>query len=112
MDELFDSDIPWRLQPLPRDVSPPLDPSTPDGLGLVYADVVALELHLASVEADLASYRELVQTSLERLAALTARLTRQNAVIQDQTRQIRALLGMVPVDARRDQHDPDDDPCP
>jgi hypothetical protein len=95
-DLLFDTDIPWRLRPTPPDVTPPLDPSTPDGLGLVYADVIALETHLASVQADLVTYRELVQISLERIAALTTTLR-----IRDAT--IRRFMGVI--DDRADDDD-------
>lgn len=110
MDELFDSDIPWHWPSMPPDVDPPLDPSTPDGLGLVYADVLALEAHLSSVQADLASYRELVRASLEQTAALTTRLHQQSARIAMQAQQIRDLLGMVTVDDRRDTPDVNADP--
>lgn len=87
-DVLFDTDIPWRSRPVPPDVSPPLDLSTPDGLGLVYADVIALEVHLASVQADLAVYRELVQISLELIASMTATIQKRDATI-------RRFMGLV-----------------
>lgn len=95
-DLLFDTDIPWRWRSTPETVATSLDPSTPDGLGLVYADVIALETHLASVQADLVTYRELVQISLERIAALT-----QTLRIRDAT--IRRFMGVI--DERPDDDD-------
>lgn len=58
----------------------------------MYADHVALETHLASVEADLVSYRELVHVALDRLSALTVTLRRQQERLLDQSRQIRELM--------------------
>lgn len=92
-DGLFDDDIPWRLRPLtPAERVGAATASTPDLVGLLSADVVNLETHLASVTADLASYRELVQTSLDCIVDLTAQLAKARARILDQQQQIRQLL--------------------
>lgn len=91
---LFDSDIPWGLPPAPRDVPQWLEPSTPDDLGMLYADLLAQEAHLSSVQADLVIYRELVQRALDHLSDLTAVVQKQNVRLVDQSRQIRELMGL------------------
>lgn len=95
-DDLYDTDIPWHLPPMPRIVPQPDEPSTPDDLGWLYADMMATEAHLTSVQADLASYRELVQRALECMADLTATLRKRDATIADQAQQIRALMDCDP----------------
>lgn len=96
LDELFDTDIPWRLQPSPPDIPQSLDPSTPDVFGMMYADLVATEAHLSSVNADLASYRELVHVALDTIADLTAVVRKQNGRLLDQAQQIRDLMELRP----------------
>lgn len=92
-DDLYSSDIPWDLPPVPLDVpSSTLEASTPDVLGLLYADDVEQEAHLSSVQADLTSTRELVHVALDRVSALTALVQKQNARLADQAQQIRALM--------------------
>jgi hypothetical protein len=90
---MFDDEIRWRLPPVP-----PLNPipdysaSTHDLVGMLTADVIALEAHLASVTADLAITRELVQQALDHIVRLTAQLDKSRVRVLDQQRQIRALL--------------------
>lgn len=92
-DEMYWDEIPWRLDAVPqRSPIPDHDPSTPDLLGMMTADVLALETHLESVTADLAMYRELVQQALDRIVSLTAQLKAKDARILDQTRQLRELM--------------------
>lgn len=92
-DDFYADEMHWRLRPVPpADRMFSFDVSTPDLVGLMTADVLALEAHLASVTADLAVYRGLVQIGLDHIAILTAQLTKQNARLLDQTRQIRELM--------------------
>jgi hypothetical protein len=92
--DLFDTDIPWSLSPAPKDVPSALDPSTPDLVGMLYADYLTLEAHLSSVQADLACYRELVQRALDQVSDLTAVVQKQNVRLTDQSRQLRELMGI------------------
>lgn len=88
-DELFDTDIPWALAPVPARPRVDLEPSTADELGWVYADLVASEVHFASVDADLEMYRDLLHQALAQVATLTALVQKQTVKLQDQARQLR-----------------------
>lgn len=98
--ELYDSDIPWGLPPLPAPTALELEPSTPDELGWVYADLVASEVHFASVDADLEMYRALLSQALAQLTALSTVVQKQNSRIVDLQRQIRELLDLPPLEVR------------
>jgi chromosome segregation ATPase len=105
MDPIYADEIPWRLTPAAKpsfDVSP----STADERGMLYADILALEQHLASVQADCAAYRELAQTAIEQVADLSRQLRQKDRRLADQQDQIRRLLGSVDDQQRSRGHGP------
>jgi ornithine cyclodeaminase/alanine dehydrogenase-like protein (mu-crystallin family) len=100
-DDFYSDDILWGLPPVQLTVrSSTLEPSTPDLLGLLYADYVEQEAHLSSVQADLTTTRELVHRALDRVSVLTALVQQQNARLADQAQQIRALMKCDPGQGR------------
>jgi len=98
-DWLFDTDIPWRWRP-PLPPIPACDVSTPDVIGLIYADVIALELHVASLQADVQQYRTLAQVSLDKVVQLSELLRQRDAKIAEHREHIRVLLNWKAADDR------------
>lgn len=97
MEDIFDDEIPWQLTPLPTPVEHH-DFGTPSEAGLLVMDIVQVEERLSSVEADLASYRELARMALDRLAEAT----KTNRVLQSR---IRDLMGVVTTNDLGDRYD-------
>jgi hypothetical protein len=84
MPDLYDREIPWGLPPAPGPtLQAPSAPSTPDLLGWLYGDLVEVEAHLASVEADRDTYRMLAVEALERVAVLTKLVDRQQTRLRE-----------------------------
>ena len=92
-DEFSFRDIPWGLPPAPAP-EPSLDVSTPDLIGILMADYLALEAHCASQTQDARTYRELLALALVEVRTLRARVERLEHRIVDQQAQIAALLGI------------------
>lgn len=102
-DFLYSDDIPWRPVKLKAPVFDVV-PSTADEPGMLYADILALETHLASVQADCVVLRELVQTAIDQVADRNRQIAALKRRVADQQDQIRRLFGSAD-DQRRQRWD-------
>lgn len=89
--DLYASEIPWSLTPVVPSGTTTMHASTPDAAGLVCADVVALEMHVASLEADARMYREMLRTTLDALNTARDTIVRQSARLLEQAEQLRMV---------------------
>ena len=71
---------------------------------MLYADILALETHLASVQADCVVLRELVQTAIDQVADRNRQIAALKRRVADQQDQIRRLFGSAD-DQRRQRWD-------
>lgn len=93
--ELYANEIRWHLNSLTGTGTatrvPVHDVSTPDAAGLAFADVVDLEAQVASFEADIRMYREMVRVMLDTLQKAQNTIARQSARLLEQAEQLRMV---------------------
>lgn len=80
-DQVFDTDIPWRLPEIPhRPPRLPLPLARIDAESVLVNDVLELERYTADLESLVNSYRVTLQQAVEQLAELGKRLEQQKAL--------------------------------